>query len=238
MSINTKVAGPAPYSFSNVHYIAAGATLFGTTVKGAYEYAAPANADARVYTARNAYSSHGGNFSNCEQCHMGSNSLHPDYKSHNVAKPNPNNCICHFGDVSQTPGDFDFANIRPATGIGSTDYDADADVTESLKSEIQGLEAQLYAAIRAYATGTVGRSIAYSPAAYPYWFYDANNNGVVDGGEVAYGTNFDARLLKACYNYNYSIKEPNACIHNPLYIAQILHDSARNLDGGVDLAWR
>ncbi len=139
VSVDTKIAGSAgPYSFTNVHYYAAAASLFGTQVQGGYEYAG------KTYAGQNPFTAHGGKFNKCVQCHMGSDGLNASYASHRVTKPNPNNCVCHAGDVSQT-GTFEFANIRPATGFGSTDFDGDGNVTESIKSEIEGLEDTVYA---------------------------------------------------------------------------------------------
>jgi hypothetical protein len=234
VSIDNKIAaGPAPYSFTNVHYYAAAASLFGTQVKGGYEYSG------NTYAGKNPFSSHGGKFDTCVECHMGTQSLNPAYRSHRVTTPNPNNCVCHIGDISQT-GDFEFANIRPATGIGSIDYDGDGNVTESLQSEIAGLEAILYARIQAYALGTIGTGIVYDPSANPYWFKDLNGDGDhADTGEGSYNL-FDATLLKAAYNYQFSKKEPCGYIHNPLYIAQCLADSTIDLGGTVPnlAAWR
>ena len=151
VSVDTKIAGSAgPYSFTNVHYYAAAASLFGTQVKGGYEYTG------KTYAGQNSFASHGGKFNKCVQCHMGSDSLNASYASHRVTLPNPNNCVCHAGDVSQT-GSFEFANIRPATGFGSTDFDSDGNVTESIQSEIAGLEGALYTQIRAYSAATLDK---------------------------------------------------------------------------------
>jgi hypothetical protein len=146
--------------------------------------------------------------------------------------------VCHASDVSQIPGDFEIANLRPAFGIGSTDYDGDGNVTESLKSEIAGLEDILYPQIRNYALNSLipagnRTNISYDGAAYPYWFVDPNGNGIHDAGETTTFTKFDATLLKAAYNYQFSKKEPCGYIHNPLYLAQCLADSTVNLGGTV-----
>jgi len=237
-TIDDKIAaGPAPYSFSNVHYYAAAASLFGTAVKGGYEY------DGNTYAGQNPFSSHGGKFNTCVECHMGTQSLNADYRSHRVTKPNPNNCVCHAGDAPQTPGSFKFSNIRPASGFGSTDFDGDGNVSESIKNEIIGLEQPLYAQIQAYAAGTLGKPILYDPDTNPYWFKDTNGNGVADPGEIAssnsYGTNFDAKLLEAAYNYHFSKKESHGYIHNALYVAQLLVDSIGDLGGSTaPYTWR
>jgi hypothetical protein len=225
-------AAPVPpattISFSNIHYYAAAASLFGTDVQGGYEYSG------KTYAGKNPYSSHGGQFNTCVECHMGSNSLNAAYASHRVTLPNPSNCVCHAGDVSQTLGNFEFANIRPATGFGSTDFDGDGNKTESLHSEINGLEATLYTQIKAYALSIGGPAIVYDAAANPYWFVDTNGDGIHQSTETTrYAFPADKILLKACYNYQVSQKEPCGYIHNALYIAQLLVDSTVDLGGSV-----
>jgi hypothetical protein len=235
-------AAPVPpattISFSNIHYYAAAASLFGTQVQGGYEYSG------MTYAGQNPYASHGGLFNKCVQCHMGDPGLNPAYKSHRVTTPNPNNCVCHIGDVSQIPGDFAFENIRPATGFGSIDFDGDGNKTESLKSEIEGLEAILYARIQAYALANGFPAIVYDASANPYWFVDTNGDGIRQPTETtSYKFPYeggDKHLLKACYNYQVSQKEPCGYIHNALYIAQLLADSTIDLGGTVPnvAAWR
>jgi hypothetical protein len=113
-------------------------------------------------------------------------------------------------------------------------------MTESLESEIQGLEQALYAQIQAYGA-SIGKPIAYSSDSYPYWFKDLNANGVVDTNEAtsANGYKFDAKSLKAAYNFQMSHKEPHGYIHNALYIAQLLVDSIENVNGSIaKYTWR
>jgi hypothetical protein len=45
-------------------------------------------------------------------------------------------------------------------------------------------------------------------------------------------------MLKAAYNFQMSKKEPNGFIHNPIYIAQLLIDSTKDLGGAKDYPWR
>ena len=63
---------------------------------------------------------------------------------------------------------------------------------------------------------------------------DTNGNSVLDTGEDtnAY-KNFDAKLLKAAYNYQVTKKEPCGYIHNHKYIIQLLIDSIEDLGGNV-----
>jgi hypothetical protein len=45
-------------------------------------------------------------------------------------------------------------------------------------------------------------------------------------------------LLKAAFNYQYSIKDPGAFTHNPKYIIQILIDSIEAVGGDVTMYTR
>ncbi len=248
-AVLSKIAESAgPYSFTNIHYFPAAAVLYGSEVAGGYEYGG------KVYTGRKIFTNHMGKFTTCVECHMGSKSMNrdsnpsgefviTDFSNHNVHKPNPEDCVsCHGQDVSQPyrgadPARFKFSGIRP----GSTpDYDGDSNMTESVKDEIQGLEAALYAQIQAYGFA-IAKPIIYDAHTHPYFFNDTNGNGLVDPGENARsnGYEFNAKLLKAAYNYQMSRKEPNGFIHNSLYVAQLLVDSIQNLGGDVSpYTWR
>lgn len=251
-AIDSKVATLGPYTFTNIHYYPVAAVLFGTEVKGGYEYTG------KTYVGRKTYSNHNGLFDTCVECHMGTKSPRkatasgnmtiagiPNYTDHNVYKPNPEDCVyCHGQDVSQPnqgadPTKFKFSGIRPAT---TPDYDGDGSKSESIKDEIKGLEEALYAQIQFYATNTLGYPIIYDSHGYPYFFNDTNGNGEVDPGEGIYPnryTQFDAKLLKAAYNYQTSKKEPHGFIHNSKYVAQLLVDSIEDLGGSVSAyTWR
>jgi hypothetical protein len=225
-----------PYGFTNIHYFPAAATLFGNEVHGGYEY------PGKIYAGRNPYPNHMGKFDTCVECHMGTRGIDPN-NGHNVHSPNPADCVnCHGQDISQPypgadPAKFMFSGIRPGN---MPDFDGDWNVSESLKAEIQGLETALYAQIQAYGFA-IGKPIIYDSHTYPYFFNDTNGNGVVNPGEAIYPNayRFDAKMLKAAYNYQVSRKEPCGYIHNPTYVAQLLVDSIQNLGGNISpYAWR
>lgn len=244
-TVDAGIAGgtPGQYNFTafNVHYFAVGAVLYGTEVQGGYEF------PSKTYMGRNPFPNHNGRFDTCVECHMGTKTTRETHEpsDHNVHKPNQADCVfCHGYDVSQpSPGNdpsvFKFSGIRP---YSIPDFDADGVITESIKNEIQGLEAALYAQIQFYATNTLAAPIIYADN-YPYFFKDTNGNGQVDPGENIYpnqyGSQMDATILKACYNYQFSKKEPHGFIHNPFYIAQLLVDSIESLGGSVvAYTWR
>jgi hypothetical protein len=236
-SVDSRIAGgTGNYSFTNIHYFPAAAVLFGNEVHGGYEY------PGKVYVGRNPYPNHQGNFDTCVECHMGTKGADPN-NGHNVAEPNKADCVgCHGQDIAQPypggdPAKFMFSGIRPAN---IPDYDADGCKSESIKAEIQGLEASLYAQLQAHGFA-IGKPLIYDSHAYPYFFNDTNGNGLSDPGEAIYPNayKFDANGLKAAYNYQMSRKEPHGYIHNPTYVAQLLVDSIGDLGGNVaPYTWR
>lgn len=241
LSVDEATSSPGPYSFINIHYYPTAAVLYGSEVHGGYEF------DGKVYAGRKLFTNHSGRFDTCVECHMGTNTVRetPSLSDHNVQKPNPEDCVyCHGQDISQPepgadPSRFEFSGIRPAS---VPDYDADGNISESLKNEIEGLEAALYARIQFYAATTLLAPIVYDPHVYPYFFNDTNGNGQVDPGENIFPNryrSFDAALLRATYNYQVSKKEPCGFIHNSRYIAQLLVDSIEHLGGNISpYIWR
>lgn len=231
ISVDSKIAGgPGPYSFTNIHYFPAAAIFFGVEVHGGYEY------PGKVYAGRQPYPNHMEKFDTCIKCHMGTKAEF----SHNVGHPNKANCVgCHGQDISQPypggdPAMFSFDHIRPAN---IPDYDGDGNKSEALRDEIQGLEHALYAQIQAYGFA-IGNPIVYNPNRYPYFFEDANGNGVADPGDTSRYA-FNAKMLKAAYNYQMSHKEPHGFIHNARYVAQLLVDSIQDLGGNIaPYTWR
>jgi hypothetical protein len=180
---------------------------------------------------------------------MGTQSEYKRYdytgKLHNLQKPNPEDCVyCHGQDISQPhpgadPAKFKFNGIRPAP---TPDYNGNGNKTESIQSEIITLEETLYIQIQTYASSVIGIPIIYDSHSYPYFFVDTNGNGEVDPGEAiypnAYG-HFDAKLLRAAYNFQVSKKDPNGFIHNSKYIAQLLVDSIEHIGGDISAyKWR
>ncbi len=205
VSVNTKIAGldldtvSTKLSFSNVHYFAAGATLFGTQAKGAYEYAG------KTYLGRFAHVS---SFDVCTECH--------ETHTGEVQTESCATAFCH--------GTKSVKSIRKDV----RDFDGDGNKTEGLAREIETLQAKLLAAIQDYAANVAKAPIVYSASTNPYFFADANGNGQVDAGETKYAS-WTPRLLQAAYNYQYSQKDPGAFAHNGKYMIQILNDSIADL---------
>lgn len=192
-------------AFRNPHYFAAGATLFGTQAKGAYEY------DGQEYNGR---FMHVESFDTCTECH----------DAHALTIRTEGCAACH-GQIASVE---DLQNIRMTEG----DFDGDGNATEGMAGEVQTMHEQLFAAIQAYATDKAGTSIIYNTARYPYFFNDANANGEIDEGEEAFAS-WTPRLLRAAYNYQWVAKDPGAFAHNGTYILQVLYDSINDLGGDV-----
>ena len=194
-----------PLTFANVHYFAAGASLFGNDAQVAYQYAG------KDYAGRNL---HAPGFQDCTQCHS----------THELGL-NADKCVtCHAGVKSAE-------EIR----ITKDDLDGDKDVKEGVAGELATMQEKLFAAIQAYAKDVVKTPIAYSPDSNPYFFIDTNANGKADEDEVTSANrypNFTPRLLRAAYNYQYAQKDPGLFAHNPDYAAQFLYDSLEDLAAG------
>ena len=196
--------------FLNIHYFAAGATLFGTEVKGAYEF------EGREYTG---FNEHVGTFNSCTECH----------DTHALQIVIEDCGECHEGADS-------LEGLRTIR-MTDVDYDGDGDVTEGVYGEIDTMREKLYTAIQAYALETTGTAIIYDSHSYPYWFGDADGNGRINDDEGGFST-WTPNLLRAAYNYQDSQKDPGGFAHNSSYVLQILYDSTQAVGGDLTGATR
>ena len=204
--------------FWDIHYSAAGATFFGTEAKGPYEYKNKTYAG--LFEACDIFRQ-AEEFKGCISCHS----------SHGLAVAVKTCESCH-------PEVAEEGNLR-AIRSSPQDYDGDGIVEEGLSEEIDTIREALYAAIQTYATNVADTAIVYDARRYPYFFIDLNGNGSADSDEVTVANRYAAwtpRLLRAAYNYQYSIKDPGAFAHNGQYILQILYDSLESLGTRIDVA--
>jgi hypothetical protein len=216
-SVDRAIAGKAAdavgpqLAFVHVHYGPAGATAYGAVTRIGYQYAG------RRYAGEFRHAPGARTCLDCHDAHGGEVRI--------------GTCAgCHAG----VKGAADLRRIR----TGKDDWDGNGTV-EGAAEEIAGLERELHAAIQAYARAVAGVPIAYSPAAFPYWYADRNGNGRVDPDELAPANRYSAytpRLLQAVYNYTFSIRDPGAAHHNAGYMAQLLHDSLASLGERVPVA--
>jgi len=134
----------AKVRFKNIHYFAAGATLFGNDVQGAYQY------ESKEYVGQNMHADEAGKMNKCKDCH----DVH-------ALEPKVETCeTCHSTTDPTTIRETD------------VDYDGDGDVTEGIKGEVDTLAEALYAELQTYAAAH-GGAIEYKASAYPY-FYGAD----------------------------------------------------------------
>jgi hypothetical protein len=195
-------------NFRNPHYFAAGATLFGTDAKGAYEF------DGKQY---NGQFKHVTTFNTCVECH-------------DVHKLTVNTDKCTACHGSEDPSTF----RNP--GGDSTDYDGDGNVTEGIAGEVETMQEKLLAALQEYTTSNNLAAIGYNGASYPYFFIDTNGDGQISADEASSDNSYKTwtpALLRSAYNYQWVAKDPGAFAHNGKYIMQILFDSIESLGGST-----
>jgi hypothetical protein len=240
VSVDAMIEGLAPDSVSedlqlpDVHYYTAGATLFGSEARGAYQY------KGRQYWGRNV---HVLDFDDCIDCHGG----------HRLTIREDQCATCHgrrIGEETTKPqhhasgmecyechGTVDVEKIRGHKElIVPVDHDGDGDVKEGLVGEVVTIHEALYAAIQAYAQDVIGAPIVYDADTCPHFFTDTNGNGKADPDEVNYDNRYSTwtpRLIQAAFNYLYSAKEPGAFAHNGKYIIQVLYDSLADIGGNT-----
>jgi hypothetical protein len=198
--------------FINIHYFAAGATLFGSEAEGAYQY------EGKEYLGQ---FQHIENFNTCVDCH----------EAHQLEVKVQACSGCH-------PSVTDLETLTTIRGPNSTeDYDGDGDVEEGIAGEIETIHAALYTAIQAYAAQTGGAdAIVYDAHSYPYFFIDTDGDGEAGPGEAIYPNQYATwtpRLLRAAYNYQYASKDPGAFAHNGKYVLQVLYDTLEDIGGDV-----
>lgn len=196
--------------FLNVHYFAAGATLFGGEAQGAYQF------EGRQYSGR---FQHVPAFDTCIECH--------DTHALEVEVQACSNCHTSVRDRD------DLMAIRFETE--PVDYDGDGSVEEGIAMEIATMREALYEAMSVYAMDTVEVGIVYDDSRYPYYFADADGDGEHEGEAF---NSWTPRLLRAAYNYQYSAKDPGAYAHNSDYILQVLYDTLEHLGADVSALTR
>jgi hypothetical protein len=190
---------------------AATATQMGGWAMGGYQY------EDKRYDARFA---HVAGFNVCTDCH----------DPHTLELRLEGCGTCHQGLDAMD----DMERIRvDESSYG--DYDGDGNGEEGIIGEIEGLQEILYEAIQTYAM-EVGAPIVFDPHTPPYFFVDTNENGETDEGEAVPANQYNAwtgRLLKAAYNYRFSMQDSGAFIHGGKYVIQLLYDAIEDLDASL-----
>ena len=134
---------------------------------------------------------------------------------------------CHQADSAQ--------DIR----ISRQSYSGTGDTSVGIRADIQSNAALLLKTVESYSRDVAGVPIVYDGTRYPYFFTDANGDGVIDESEgkpVAYHS-WTPRSLRAAYNWKLVTSDPGNYAHNPHYALELLYDSIEDLSGplGMDL---
>lgn len=200
------------FGFRNVHYFAAAGTLYGDMVKTGYEYAG------KAYDIKN---QHVEGMDTCIDCH----------DQHSL-KIRIDKCgECHQGVKTVE----DLQNVREPSS--SKDYNGNGNVTEGVAAEIKGIQDILYTSMQAYAKEVAGTPLVYDAATYPYFMVAAADGTPAKddkGNNITYNA-WTARLLKAAYNYQVSIKDPGQFAHGGKYIIELLYDSIEDINSSAKL---
>ncbi len=195
-------------SFTNIHYFAAAATQFGSQAMGGYQY------EGKSYDPKFA---HVDGVDTCIDCH----------DSHTL-EVKVETCVeCHTGVASVE----DLKDVRMEGS--KADYDGDGDTEEGVYYEIEGLRDMLFQAMQRYSAEVAGSTIGYESHSYPYFFTDADGNGVIDEDEAIRDNSYagwTGRLTKAAYNFQVAMKDPGAFAHGGKYIIELLYDSIADLN--------
>ncbi|MDO5704445.1 MAG: cytochrome C [Paracoccus sp. (in: a-proteobacteria)] len=118
-----------------------------------------------------------------------------------------------------------------AIRISRLSHDGSGDTTKGIGQDIAANADVLKQLILDYAREVSGRPMIYDGGRHPYFFADANDDGVIDeadGERVAYDA-WTPRLLKAAYNWKFVSSDKGVHVHNPHYALQLLYDSAEDL---------
>ncbi|MCP5048849.1 MAG: hypothetical protein GY940_16880 [bacterium] len=208
----------ASLGFQNIHYYAAAATLYGKHAQGGYQY------PGKTYDGK---FGHVEGYDRCVACH--------DPHSLEIKFEACTECHSEVSTPSGTSAAADANGLHNIRYIGSlVDYDGDGNLNEGIYWEVVGLWEYLYNSMVVYSKDVAGAAMVYDSHSYPYFFYDNNENGVGDPGEINYGNRYRSwtpRLLKAAYNYQVSQKDPGGFAHGGKYLIQLLYDSIMDLRG-------
>ena len=123
--------------------------------------------------------------------------------------------------------------------IARQSYDGSGNTNVGIRSDIEANAATLLTMIGDYASDVVGAPFVYDGTRYPYFFADANGDGVADtsdGKPVVYGS-WTPRSLRTAFNWKLVTADPGNYAHNPQYSLELLYDSIADLSEplGVDI---
>lgn len=119
-------------------------------------------------------------------------------------------------------------------------HDGSGDLRKGIRHDIAANTSRLKAMLHDYAAKVAGVPLVYDANSNPYFYADANGDGVADradGRPVPYAA-WTPRMLRAAYNWKLVTSDAGIHVHNPHYALELLYDSIEDLAGplGVDLA--
>lgn len=134
---------------------------------------------------------------------------------------------CHLADRPE--------DIR----IARQSYDGSGNTSVGISSDIERNADTLLGMIRDYSDEVVGAPVIYDGTRFPYFFSDANGDGVIDtaeGSPVAYQS-WTPRSLRTAFNWKLVTADPGNYAHNPQYSLELLYDSIMDLSAplGIDM---
>ena len=124
--------------------------------------------------------------------------------------------------------------------ISRVSFDGSGDLNKGIQADIAANAARLKDMLQDYAVKVAGVPLLYDGHRNPYFFADANGDGVadeVDGKPVPYNA-WTPRMLKAAYNWKFVGSDAGIHVHNPHYALELLYDSMEDLAGplGINFA--
>jgi len=191
--------------FKNVHYLAAGATFFGTQAQGMYEYAG------KVYDGKNP---HTPALDTCTDCH----------DAHALTVKTTACTACHQGS---DPTKF---RMTTESYDGSTDpTEPMATMVENFRLKLYAA-VQKYT-VDHKLPGIIYDPASY-PYFFLDANNDGKPDVDAKGNVISYNS-FTPRLMEAAYNLQYVTKDPGAFAHNPHYVIEGMYDSIQDLGGDL-----
>ncbi|WP_238364615.1 cytochrome C [Mesobacterium pallidum] len=115
--------------------------------------------------------------------------------------------------------------------IARQSYDGSGDTAKGIAADIMANAGLLMDQMTSYAASVAGIGMVYDGGRYPYFFADANMDGVIDEAEgrpVAYN-GWTPTLLRAAYNWKVVTADPGIHVHNAPYALELLYDSIESL---------
>ncbi|MBR9763483.1 MAG: cytochrome C [Rhodobacteraceae bacterium] len=120
--------------------------------------------------------------------------------------------------------------------IRKQSYDGTGNTAQGIQADIANNADLLLRTLQDYSAEVAGVGLLYDGHSYPYFFADANGDGVADTGDNGRPVNYASwtpRMLRAGYNWKLVTADPGIYAHNPHYALELLHDSIEDLNSAL-----